>query len=82
MQSAMSTEFRPVRAASARWSAALVGGPVDLMDFLIPLWAGAALGLDAAMIGLLVATELLVSFAVRFPAGLLADVRERLRARR
>ncbi|GAB3534883.1 hypothetical protein GCM10027403_11650 [Arthrobacter tecti] len=29
------------------------------------------------MIGLLIATELLMSFAARFPAGLLADVRER-----
>ncbi|MHA7274140.1 MFS transporter [Arthrobacter sp. TMT4-20] len=62
---------------SVRWSAALVGGPVDLLDFLIPLWAGSALGVDATMIGLLVATELLVSFVARFPAGLLADVSDR-----
>ncbi|GAA1113279.1 hypothetical protein GCM10009582_08490 [Arthrobacter flavus] len=54
-----------------------MGGPVDLLDFLIPLWAGSALGLDATMIGLLVATELLVSFVARFPAGLLADVSDR-----
>lgn len=66
-----------MRQSSARWAAALVGGPTDLLDFLIPLWAGAALGLDASVIGLLLATELLVSFAARFPAGLLADVWER-----
>lgn len=66
-----------MRRASANWSAALVGGPADLLDFLIPLWAGAAMGLDAAVIGLLVATELFVSFVARFPAGLLADVWER-----
>lgn len=66
-----------MRQASANWSAALIGGPADLLDFLIPLWAGAVLGLDAAVIGLLVATELLVSFVARFPVGLLADVWER-----
>lgn len=77
MKSPSSTESTSVRQASANWSAALVGGPADLLDFLIPLWAGAALGLDAAVIGLLVATELLVSFVARFPVGLLADVWER-----
>lgn len=66
-----------MRQLSARWSAALMGGPADLLDFLLPLWAGAALGLDASLIGLLVATELLVSFVARFPAGLLSDRRER-----
>lgn len=77
MKSPSSTKNASARQASANWSAALVGGPADLLNFLIPIWAGAALGLDAAVIGLLVATELLVSFAARFPAGLLADVRER-----
>lgn len=77
MKSPPHTHSDPVRQSAARWSAALVGGPADLLDFLIPLWAGTALGLDAAVIGLLVAAELFVSFAARFPAGLLADIWER-----
>ena len=66
-----------MRQSKANWSAALVGGPADLLDFLIPLWASMALGLDASVVGLLVATELFVSFVARLPAGLLADAWER-----
>ncbi|MGP4968972.1 MFS transporter [Glutamicibacter ardleyensis] len=77
MKSSPVAPSAPVRQSAARWSAALVGGPADLLDFLIPLWAGAALGLNATVIGILVATELFVSFAARFPAGLLADMWER-----
>ncbi|HCM94108.1 MAG TPA: MFS transporter [Glutamicibacter sp.] len=77
MKSSPVAPSAPVRQSAARWSAALVGGPADLLDFLIPLWAGAVLGLNATVIGMLVATELFVSFAARFPAGLLADMWER-----
>ncbi|TYC96328.1 MFS transporter [Arthrobacter echini] len=47
------------------------------MDFLIPLWAGIALGADPAQIGYLVALELIVSVIARPIAGRLADSRRR-----
>lgn len=66
----------------SRWSllraaAALTRGPADLLDFVIPLWAGLALDLDATAIGLLVALELVVSCAARSVAGWVADRADR-----
>ncbi|WP_250034993.1 MFS transporter [Paractinoplanes maris] len=60
-------------------SAALANGPRELLDFLLPLWAGAALGASATQVGVLVAVELAVSVAARPVAGWLADVRDRRR---
>ncbi|WAP51703.1 MFS transporter [Arthrobacter sp. ATA002] len=58
-------------------AAGLTNGPAELIDFLIPLWAGIALGIEASQVGLLIAVELLVSVVVRPVAGRLADSRER-----
>ncbi|MBK1785421.1 MFS transporter [Prauserella cavernicola] len=54
-------------------AAALARGPVEVLDFLLPLWAGSQLGASAAAVGALTALETLVSFAVRPVAGVLAD---------
>ncbi len=58
-------------------AAALTNGPNELVDFLLPLWAGASLNLSGAAVGLLMAIEMVVSVAVRPLAGVLADRRER-----
>lgn len=58
-------------------AAALTNGPAELVDFVLPLWAGIALGASATQVGLLVALELAVSVVVRPIAGVLADTRER-----
>jgi DHA1 family multidrug resistance protein-like MFS transporter len=58
-------------------AAALVNGPAELLDFLIPLWAGPVLGASGIQVGLLVGTELAVSVAARPVAGVLADTGER-----
>ncbi len=58
-------------------AAALVGGPTDLLEFVLPLWAGAVLGASALQVGALVALEMAVSLLVRPVAGVLADSRER-----
>lgn len=68
-----------VRRRAIRTSATLLSGPVELLDFLIPLWAGAVLGLDASTVGWLVAAELVVSVLIRPVAGHLADTRPRTR---
>ncbi|WP_378143935.1 MFS transporter [Cnuibacter sp. UC19_7] len=68
-----------VRSRAIRTSATLLSGPVELLDFLVPLWAGAMLGLDAPTIGWLVAAELVASVLVRPVAGYLADTRPRSR---
>ncbi|MFI2752715.1 MFS transporter [Cellulomonas sp. P22] len=60
-------------------AAALVGGSADILDFLLPLWAGAELGATPAQIGTLVSLELVCSFAARPLAGQLTDSRERTR---
>ncbi len=73
----MSTDS--VRRRAIRTSATLLSGPVELLDFLIPLWSGAVLGLDAGTVGWLVAVELVVSVLVRPVAGHLADTRPRTR---
>ena len=67
------------RSRAIRTSATLLNGPVELLDFLVPLWAGAVLGLGAPAIGWLVAAELVVSVLVRPLAGHLADTRPRSR---
>lgn len=61
------------------WAAGLARGPVEVLDFLLPLWAGAALGLSPTAIGALVAAETFVSFLVRPVAGVLADRLRRTR---
>ncbi|WP_033293089.1 MFS transporter [Amycolatopsis jejuensis] len=61
------------RAGVANLAAALTKGPVEVLDFVLPLWAGSALGLSPAAIGALTATETLVSFLSRPVAGVLAD---------
>ncbi|MGO1056621.1 MFS transporter [Crossiella sp. CA198] len=58
---------------SQQLAAALTKGPVEVLDFLLPLWAGAALGLSPALVGTLTAAETLVSFLIRPLAGVLAD---------
>lgn len=65
---------KPVAAA-----AAALGGSAELVDFLIPLWAGIELGLGSAAIGMLIAVELTVSVAARPLAGRLADTFTRTR---
>ncbi|WP_431909717.1 MFS transporter [Amycolatopsis thermoflava] len=61
------------RASQNELAAALTRGPVEVLDFFLPLWAGSALGASAAGVGALTALETLVSFAVRPLAGALAD---------
>ncbi|UQS27416.1 MFS transporter [Amycolatopsis thermalba] len=61
------------RAQQNEWAAALTRGPVEVLDFFLPLWAGTALGASAAEVGALTALETLVSFVVRPVAGALAD---------
>ncbi|MFJ8913084.1 MFS transporter [Amycolatopsis sp. NPDC102389] len=61
------------RAGVANLAAGLTKGPVEVLDFVLPLWAGSALGLSPAAIGALTATETLVSFLGRPVAGVLAD---------
>ncbi|MFD7657870.1 MFS transporter [Actinosynnema sp. NPDC059797] len=57
----------------ALWAATLTNGPTELIDFVLPLWAGAAIGLGAAEIGVLLAVEMALSVVVRPFAGVLAD---------
>ncbi len=65
------------RLGSAFTAAGLTNGPVELLDFLIPLWAGIALHATPAQVGFLVSVELIVSFFARPVAGYLADTRKR-----
>ena len=58
-------------------AAVLLSGAAEVTDFLLPLFAGARLGVSPATIGLLLAAELAVSLLVRPVAGVLADRRER-----
>ncbi|HWS38086.1 MAG TPA: MFS transporter, partial [Actinoplanes sp.] len=60
-------------------AATLANGPGELLDFILPLWAGAALGAGSAQTGTLVAAELAVSVLARPIAGRLADRHERSR---
>lgn len=58
-------------------AATLTHGPTELIDFLLPLWAGAAIGLSATEVGILLAVEMAVSVVMRPVAGILADTYER-----
>lgn len=49
------------RLGSALVAGGVTNGPAELLDFLIPLWAGVALDAEPAEVGFLVAVELLVS---------------------
>ncbi|MBB4689983.1 MFS transporter [Paractinoplanes abujensis] len=68
-----------LRESRTMLSAAIANGPRELLDFLLPLWAGAALGASAPQVGLLVAAELAVSVLARPVAGRLADTYDRRR---
>ncbi|MBB5953931.1 MFS family permease [Saccharothrix tamanrassetensis] len=59
------------------WAATLTNGPTELIDFVLPLWAGVALGLGATEVGVLMAVEMALSVVVRPIAGVLADRCER-----
>lgn len=74
-----SHETRGSRRSLLGTAAALTRGPAELLDFVIPLWAGLVLGLDATAIGLLVAVELAVSCLARPLAGRVADRGDRRR---
>lgn len=67
------------RARGSVLGAALVGGSADVLDFLLPLWAGAELGGTSAQVGALVALELVCSFLARPVAGRWVDTQERTR---
>ncbi|TDC25362.1 MFS transporter [Streptomyces sp. 8K308] len=69
----------PQREARTLLAAALTNGPAELVDFLLPLWAGIALGAGPTEIGVLVALEVAVSVVVRPLAGVLTDTRDRRR---
>lgn len=58
-------------------SAVLLSGAGEVVDFLLPLFAGAAIGLSPSQIGMLLAVELAVSLVVRPLAGSMADRFER-----
>lgn len=58
-------------------SAVYLSGAGAVVDFLLPLFAGAAMGLSASQIGILMAVELAVALVVRPAAGSLADRLER-----
>ncbi|MER5302429.1 MFS transporter [Streptomyces lasiicapitis] len=59
------------------YAAAFTNGPNELFDFILPLWAGAALGLSATEVGILMAVEMALSVIARPIAGVLADLFER-----
>jgi len=67
------------RANTNQLAAALTRGPVEVLDFFLPLWAGSQLGASAAEVGALIALETLVSLLVRPVAGALADRFDRAR---
>lgn len=50
---------------------------MELLDFVVPLWAGFALEASAWQVGVLVAVEMAVSVLARPAAGILADALER-----
>lgn len=60
-------------------AAGLLAGSAEILDFLLPLWAGRHLGASESEIGALVATEVAVSVAARPVAGWLVDTRVRTR---
>jgi MFS family permease len=54
-------------------AAALGGAPMEVLDFLLPLWAGSTLKAGASTVGALIAVEAVLSLLVRPLAGELAD---------
>ncbi|MFE7130449.1 MFS transporter [Streptomyces sp. NPDC057638] len=58
-------------------AATLTNGPNELIDFILPLWAGATIGLSATEVGVLLAVEMAISVLMRPVAGVLADTYER-----
>lgn len=76
---AMSQEIRNLRSreGAALLAGGFTNGPAELIDFLIPLWAGITLDVGASQIGFLVAADLIVSVLARPAATWLADTRER-----
>ncbi|WP_236594784.1 MFS transporter [Saccharothrix sp. 6-C] len=60
-------------------AATLANGPTELIDFVLPLWAGATIGLSATEVGALMAVEMALSVLVRPLAGVLADRWDRRR---
>jgi MFS family permease len=58
-------------------AATLANGPTELIDFVLPLWAGATIGLSATEVGVLMAVEMALSVVMRPIAGVLADRWER-----
>ncbi|MFD9076895.1 hypothetical protein, partial [Streptomyces lasiicapitis] len=42
------------------YAAAFTNGPNELFDFILPLWAGAALGLSATEVGIVRAVDMAV----------------------
>lgn len=58
-------------------STVFLSGAGEVVDFLLPLFAGAAMGLTPSQIGILMAVEIAVSLVMRPLAGSLADRFER-----
>jgi len=65
------------RERSTLRAAVWLSGPAEVVDFLLPLYAGLVLDADATLIGILIGVELAVSLIVRPIAGQLADRHER-----
>ncbi|GAA4921262.1 putative MFS family arabinose efflux permease [Stackebrandtia albiflava] len=65
------------RLRRATVSATLTAGAIEVVDFLLPLYAGAALELPAGQVGVLMAAEIGVSLLVRPFAGVLSDRHDR-----
>lgn len=57
--------------------AAVLAGLGELVDFILPLWAAASLGLTPTLIGTVLAVELIVAVLLRPVAGCLADRMDR-----
>ncbi|MFD6226831.1 MFS transporter [Streptomyces sp. NPDC060232] len=54
-------------------AAVFASAPAEVLDFLLPLWAGSALEAGASVVGALIAFEAVLSLIVRPLAGELAD---------
>jgi predicted MFS family arabinose efflux permease len=63
----------PVFSRRFLWSVTLASGAAQVMDFALPLFAGAVLGLTAAQTGALLAAGLATSFLLRPLGGVSAD---------
>ncbi|MER5261616.1 MFS transporter [Actinosynnema sp. NPDC002837] len=62
-----------LRERRALRAAGLVGGPIELIDLVLPLWAGAAIGLRATEVGVLVAVVAAFALLARPVARVLAE---------